>query len=100
MWLYQRYKYYIPKNDPLHSFHYTLPCPIMTFLHIIFKITHFYFSSPVTCSTFLHSFYSPVSSDFVFGSLGTSFQHKWQGIGYAHPHNEQDLQPALSIVTK
>src|SRR5665213_608406 len=27
--------------------------------------------------------------------LGKAFDHKWQGIGYAHPHNTTDLQQAI-----
>jgi hypothetical protein len=95
MWLYQRYKLCTPINDPLHSFHYTLPHPIMAFLHDTFSITHSYIFSPLTCSTSINSFFSPFPRDTIFGSLGTSFQYKWKGIGYVHPHTEKDLQHAL-----
>ena len=60
-----------------------------------FHITHSYFSSPVTCPTALRQFSSPFSRDIVFGSIGTSFQHKWIGNGYAHSHTEEDTQQAL-----
>jgi ribonuclease HI len=95
MWLYQRYKYRIPKNDPLHTSQYTLPLLLLHFLHSTFHITHSYFSSPLTCSTQLKTFFSPFPHDLIFGSLGTSFQYKWQGLGYAHPHTEQDIQQAI-----
>ena len=60
-----------------------------------FHITHSHFSSPVTCPTSLRQFSSPFPRDKVFGSIGTAFQHKWLGNGYAHPHTEQDTQQAL-----
>jgi hypothetical protein len=60
-----------------------------------FNISQSYFSSPVTCSTHLTQFYSPFARDKVFGSLGTAFQYKWQGIGYAHPPTEEMAQQAI-----
>ena len=95
VWLYQRYKYRIPKNDPLKLAQYTIPTPILNSFTTSFNISHSYFSSPVTCPTQLNQFYSPFSRDKIFGSLGQAFHHKWQGIGYAHPHNTIDLQQAI-----
>ncbi len=92
VWLYQRYKYRIPKNDPLKRAQYTIPTPILDLLITTFNINHSYFSSPVTCPTQFTQFYSPFSRDIIFGSLGKVFAHKWQGVGYAHPHNTTDLQ--------
>jgi hypothetical protein len=49
----------------------------------------------VTCPTQFTQFYSPFSRDIIFGSLGKAFDHKWQGIGFAHPHNATDLQQTI-----
>jgi ribonuclease HI len=95
MWLYQRYRPHIPKYNPLHNSQYTFPSQLNTNLHNTFNITHSYFSSPTTCSTQLNHFFSPFPRDSIFGSLGTAFQYKWQGTGYAHPHNNQDIHQAL-----
>ena len=95
VWLYQRYKYRLPKNDPLKLSQYTLPSVILEHLLDSFHITHSYFSSPVTCPIKLKQFSSTLSRDKVFGSIGTAFQHKWTGNGYAHPHTESDTQQAL-----
>ena len=95
VWLYQRYKYRIPKNDPLKLAQYTLPTPILNFLTTTFNVRHSYFSSPVTCPIHLNQFYSPFTRDKIFGSLGKAFDHKWKGIGYAHPNNIIDLQQAI-----
>ena len=61
----------------------------------VFQITHSYFSSPVTCPTTLKQFHSPFPRDVVFGSVGKTFQHKWHGNGYAHPHTNTETQQAL-----
>ena len=95
VWLYQRYKYRLSKNDPLKLSQYTLPNAILATLIHSFHITQSYFSSPVTCPTQLTKFSSTFSRDKVFGSIGTAFQHKWTGNGYAHPHTESDTQQAL-----
>ena len=91
-WLYQRYKHRIPKNDPLKNSHHALPKALLDYITTSFNITHSYFSSLVTCSTQLTNLCSPFPRDKLFGSLGTTFSHKWQGIGYAHPHNEIEAQ--------
>ena len=95
VWLYQRYKYRIPKNNPLKLAQYTIPTPLLNFLTTSFNINHSYFSSLVTCPTQLNQFHSPFSRDKIFGSLEKAFDHKWQGIGYAHPNNATDLQHAI-----
>ena len=94
-WLYRRYKYKIPKNDPLKLSQYTLPTDILNHILDSFQITHSHFSSPVTCPTSLRRFSSPYPRDKVFGSIGTAFQHKWKGHGFAHPHTEKNTQQAL-----
>jgi hypothetical protein len=87
IWLYKRYKYRFPKTNPLKRSQYTLPLEILDLLIETFKITTSYFSSPVTCSTKINTFYSPFQRDSIFGSQGLAYSHKWQNIGYAHPHN-------------
>jgi len=80
---------------PLKRAQYTIPTPILDLLITTFNINHSYFSSPVTCPTQFTQFYSSFSRDIIFGSLGKTFDHKWQGIGYAHPHNATNLQQAI-----
>jgi ribonuclease HI len=95
IWLYERYKYRIPKTDPLKRAHYTLPAEILDQIITLFNIKTSYFSSPVTCSTLVNTYYSPFQRDSIFGSRGTVFKHKWLNKGYAHPHNKEDLQKAI-----
>jgi hypothetical protein len=61
VWLYQRYKYRIPKNDPLKRAQYTIPTQILDLLITTFNINHSYFSFPVTCPTQFTQFYSTFS---------------------------------------
>ena len=95
VWLYQRYNRKITKNDPVKTTQHTLPVSIIDSITITFNISHSYFSSLVTCSTQISKFYSPFDRDKVFGSLGTAFQYKWKGIGYAHPYDEETTQQAI-----
>jgi hypothetical protein len=95
IWLYERYKYRIPKTDLLKRSHYTLPIEILNQIIKTFKIATSYFSSPVTCSTMINNFYSPFQRDVIFGSKGLAYIHKWQNNGYAHPHNKENLQKAI-----
>ena len=85
----------MPKNDPLKLSQYTLPNAIIENIIDSFQITHSYFSSPIICPTTLKQFSFPFSKDKIFGSIGTTFQHKWAGVGYAHPHTQKDAQQAL-----
>jgi ribonuclease HI len=95
IWLYERYKYRIPKTDPLKKSHYTIPTETLDQIITIFNIKTSYFSSPLTCSTLVNTYYSPFQRDSVFGSKGTAFTHKWQDRGYAHPHNKENIQKAI-----
>ena len=95
VWLYQRYKYRTPKNDPLKYSHHYIPKILLDHITTYFNITHSYFSSPVTCSTLIQEFYSPFSRNKIFGSIGHAFSYKWKGIGYAHPHNEKEAETAI-----
>ena len=95
VWLYQRYKYRIPKNDPLKYSHHSIPRILLDYITTKFNITHSYFSSPVTCSTLIQEFYSPFPKDKIFGSIGHTFSYKWKGIGYAHPYNEKEVETAI-----
>ena len=73
VWLYQRYKYRTPKNDPLKYSHYSIPKILLNHIITYFNIIHSYFSSPVTCSTLIQKFYSPFSRDKIFGSIGNAY---------------------------
>jgi hypothetical protein len=95
IWLYERYKYRIPKTNPLKKSQYTLLLEIFDLLIETFKITTSYFSSPVTCSTQIDTFYSPFQRDSIFGSKGSAYTHKWKKIGYAHPHNTKNTHKAI-----
>jgi hypothetical protein len=95
IWLYKRYKYRIPKTDPLKRSHYTLPTEILDQIITLFNIKTSYFSSPVICSTLVNTYYSPFQRDSIFGSKGTAFKHKWLNNGYAHLHNKEDIQKAI-----
>jgi hypothetical protein len=86
IWLYERYKYQILRTDPLKKSHYTLPTEILDQSITLFNIKTSYFSSPVTCSTLVNTYYSSFQRDSLFGSRRTAFKHKWLGNGYAHPH--------------
>ena len=81
VWLYQRYKRKISKNDPVKIVQHILSTSITNSIINTFNISHSYFSSPVTCSTQIKNFYSLFIRDKVFGSLGTAFQYKWEDIG-------------------
>ena len=98
VWLYQRYKYRIPKNDPLKHSHHAIPKILLDHITTSFNITHSYFSSPVTCSTLIQKFYSPFSRDKIFGSIGHAYSYKWKEVGYAHPHNEKEAETAIHWV--
>ena len=95
VWLYQRYKYRIPKNDPLKYSHYSMPKILLDYITTSFDITHSYFSSPISCSTLIKDFHSPFSRDKIFGSIGHAFSYILKGIGYAHPHNEEEAEKAI-----
>ena len=90
-----RYKSKTPKNDPLKFSQYTLPNAILENFINTFQITHSYFSLPVTCPTTLTQFHSPYPRDDISGSVSKTFQHKWRGHGYAHPHTDTETQQAL-----
>jgi hypothetical protein len=94
IWLYERYKYRIPKTNPLKRSHYTLPTEILDQILTVFNIKTSYFS-PVTCSTLVNTYYSPFQRDSIFGSRGIVFQHKWADNGYAYPHNKENIQKAI-----
>ena len=76
VWLYQRYKYRIPKNDPLKYSHHSMPKILLDHNTTSFDITYSYFSSPITCSTLIKDFHSPFSRDKIFGSIGHAFSYK------------------------
>jgi hypothetical protein len=77
-----------PKNRPL-------PTKILDQIITLFNIKTSYFSSPITCSTLVNTYYSPFQRDSIFGSRGTAFKHKWLGNGNAHPHNKENIQKTI-----
>jgi hypothetical protein len=83
------------KKKPSQKSQYTLPLEILDLLIETFKITTSYFSSPITCSTKIDTFYSLFQRDSIFGSKGSAYTHKWQNIGYAHPHNTENTHKAI-----
>jgi hypothetical protein len=95
IWLYERYKYWIPKTDPLKKSYYTIPKEILDQIITLFNIETSYFSSPVTCSTLVNTYYSPFQKDSIFGSKGIAFKQKWLDNGYAHPHNKENIQKTI-----
>jgi hypothetical protein len=95
IWLYKRYKYRISKTDPLKKSQYIIPTKLVDQIITLFNIKTSYFSSLVTCSTLLNTYYSPFQRDSIFGSRGTAFKHKWLENGYAHPHNKENIQQAI-----
>ena len=95
VWLYQRYKYRISKNNPLKYSHHCIPKILLDHITTSFNITHSYFSSPITCSTLIKKFYSPFFRYKIFGSIGKAFSYKWKGIGYAHLHNEKEAETII-----
>ena len=95
VWLYQRYKYRISKNDPLKYSHHFIPKILLDHITTSFNITHLFFSLPVTCSILIIEFYSPFPRDKIFGSIEQAFSHKWKGIGYVHPHNEKEAKTVI-----
>ena len=72
-----------------------MPKILLDHITTSFDITHSYFSSPVICSTLIKDFHSPFSRDKIFGSIGHAFSYKWKRIGYAHPHNEEEVEKAI-----
>ena len=95
IWLYERYKYRIPKTDPLKRSHYTILLELLGHIITMFDIKTSYFSSPVTCPTLVNTHYSPFQRDSIFGSRGPAFTHKWKDRGYAHPHSKENTQKAI-----
>ena len=95
IWLYERYKYQIPKTNPLKRSYYTLPTKLLDQIIILFNIKTSYFSSPITCSTLVNNYYSPFQRDSIFGSRGTAFKHKWLKNRYTHPHSKENTQKAI-----
>ena len=92
IWLYERYKYRIPKTNLLKRSHYILPIEILDQIITLFNMKKSYFSSPITCSTFINTYYSPFPRDSIFGSKETAFNHKWLSNRYAYPHNKKNTK--------
>jgi hypothetical protein len=88
--LHQRYLIkFIAQNQ------YHIDTTILQFLIENFSIKHSYFSSPITCPTSITTYNSNNQRDQIFGSQGQAFQHRWKGIGIAHPPNNNEAQQAI-----
>jgi hypothetical protein len=81
-----------PKHRPPQKITLHTTCRNPRTNHNTIQYQTSYFSSPVKCSTLVNNYYSPFQQDSIFGSKGTAFSHKWIGIGYAHPHNQENIQ--------
>ena len=84
-----------PKNKPPQKISLHTSYRILDQIITLFNIKTSYFSSPVTCSTFVNMYYSPFQRDSIFGSTGTTFERKWLNNGYAYPYNKEDVQKAI-----
>ena len=60
-----------------------------------FKITHLYYSSPLTCPTQLTQYHSLHNRDKIFGSMGHAQSTRWKGIGLAHPTDYNTIVEAI-----
>lgn len=89
LWLIQINLIILPKENPKNilptNIHHTLHPDITRLLISSFKITHAYYSSPLTCPIQLIQYNSPHNRDIIFGSLGQAKSFKWDGIGSAYP---------------
>ena len=77
VWLYQRYKYRIPKNDPLKYSNYSIPKIILDDITTSINITHLYFSLPIPCSILIKESYLPFSRDKIFGDIRVIRKVNW-----------------------
>ena len=99
LWLIQRYITILPKRKPKtiqpNNIHNTLHPDITKILIESFKITHSYYSSPLTCPIQLAQYYSPHNRDTIFGSKGHAQSSRWNGIGLAYPTYHKTTVEAL-----
>ena len=93
LWFIQEYVIILPKKKPKmiqpNNLHQTLHPKITKVVINSFKITHSYYSSPLTCPTQLTQYNSPHNRDIICGSRGHAKSSRWTGIGLAFPmdHN-------------
>ena len=99
LWLIQRYITILPKEKPksilLDNNHHTLHPDITILLINSFKITHSYYSSPLTCPIQLTQYNSPHNWDIIFGSLGQTKSSRWNEVGLAYPTNQNTALEAI-----
>lgn len=99
LWLIQRYITIFPKKKPKNirpsNLHHTLHPDITKLLIESFKITHTYYSSPLTCPTQLTQYNSPHSIDILFGSMGHAKSSCWKGKGLVFPTNHNSILEAI-----
>ena len=101
LWLIQQYIIILPKKKPKtiqpRNLHQTLHPEITKTLINSFKITHSYYSSPLTCPTQLTQYNSPHNRDIIFGSMGHTKSSRWTWIGLAFPTNHNTTLEAIHL---
>jgi hypothetical protein len=99
LWLIQRYITILPKRKPKNiqpkNMHHTIHLTIIKTLIESHKITHSYYSSPLTCPTQLTQYHSPHNRDIIFGSMGHAQISRWKGIGLAYPTEHKTTVEAI-----
>ena len=99
LWLIQRYITILPKKKPKiiqpRNLHQKLHPEITKTLINSFKITHSYYSSPLTCPIQLTQYHSPHNRDILFGSMGHANSSRWSGIGLAFPTDHHTTVEAI-----
>jgi ribonuclease HI len=99
LWLLQRYITILPKKKPKiiqsQNLHQTLHPEITKALITSFRITHSYYSSPLTCPIEITQYNSPHNRDIILGSLGHAKSSKWTGIGLAFPMDHNTTLEAI-----
>ena len=89
LWLIQRYITILPKRKPKNiqpkNMHLTIHPTIIQTLIEAHKITHSYYSSPLTCPIQLTQYRSPHNRDIIFGSMGHALISRWTGCGLTYP---------------
>ena len=78
-----------------NNLHHTLHPDITKLLIDSFKITHSYYSYPLTCPIQLTHYNSPHNRDILFGSMGHVKFSRWKGIGLAFPMDHNTTLEAI-----
>ena len=99
LWLIQRYITILPKRKPKtiqpKNMHHKIHPTIIQTLIEAHKITHSYYSSPLTCPTQLTQYHSTDNRDIIFGSMGHAQITRWTGTGLAYPTDHKTTVEAI-----